>query len=214
MSLEAGDIGTVLQGVGSLAQAAAIFIAACLASNTYSSWRRQRLSERKIEQAERILTATYNARRALETIRNPLVARWEMRVASENLRDHANRLKSFDEQDLKKLRLYQAYINRFNETLEQRRAIESCLPMARALFGEDLESAVEELHRQFHLFSIALEENFEDSGRDPDFSRELRSTLSSSKSSRHPNEMNETILKLVEEIELKLLPVLRLNAFI
>jgi hypothetical protein len=214
MGIEAGDIGIVLQGVGSLAQAAAIFVAACFASNTYSSWRKQRLSERKIEQAERILSATYNERRALEIIRNPLVAPWEISAASDSFQDSADDLKSLSEPEKKRLRLYNAYANRFNGTLEQRKAIESCLPMARALFGEDLERALEDLNRQFHFFFVAIDEGYDDSGRDPDFTKIIRSTLSSSKSTGSPNEMNETISKLVEEVEMKLLPVLRLDASI
>lgn len=80
------DIGTVLQGVGALAQAAAIGFAAYIASDTYKGWRKQKLSERRIEQAERILTAAYKARRALGQVRSPMMWAHEMNAAEELLK--------------------------------------------------------------------------------------------------------------------------------
>ena len=73
------DIGVVLQGVGALAQAFAICFAAYTASNTYRGWRRQKLSEQRIGQAERILVAANRARRALEFVRRPFVTAHELR---------------------------------------------------------------------------------------------------------------------------------------
>lgn len=79
------DIGVVLQGVGALAQAFAIGFAAWMASQTFNSWRKQKLSERRIEQAERILTAAYNARRALAYVRSPLMEAHELSTAEAHL---------------------------------------------------------------------------------------------------------------------------------
>lgn len=57
--------GSLLSGVGTIIGALAVIITAIVGSRTFEGWRKQKLSERRIEQAERILTATYKARRAL-----------------------------------------------------------------------------------------------------------------------------------------------------
>lgn len=207
MAFGPADIGAVLQGVGSLAQAAAIGFAAWLASNTYQSWRRQKLSERRIEQAERILTAAYKARRGLEYVRNPLMLAHELNAAEK----HLETLDFWATADRKQsLITKQAYFNRLNAVMDERRAVEECLPMARALFGESIEKALETLNRQFHIVSVAADMSG-DSDNDRDFSRKLRSDLSSVSGTKVPNEMNEIIAAQVKLIEDTLVPVLRLE---
>ncbi|MCA2009818.1 hypothetical protein [Tritonibacter mobilis] len=204
------DLGAVLQGVGALAQAAAIGFAAWMASNTYQSWRRQTLSERRIEQAERILTAAYKARRALGYVRSPLMEAHELSAAEEQL----------EKQDFwatvevgRKQRLVsaQGYYNRLNTVIDERRAVEECLPMARALFGEQVEKALELLNRQFHLVQISVDANSE-TCNDREFLRSIREDISSSSGTDRPNKMNELIEEQVKLIEDVLLPVLRLEA--
>lgn len=202
------DIGTVLSGIGSLAQAAAIGFAAWMASNTFSSWRLQKLSERKIEQAERILTAAYKARRALGYVRSPLILAHELQAAEAYLENQDGWKTEGRKQSLITA---QAYYNRLNAVLDERRAVEECLPMARALFGEDVEKALETLNRQFHLVSVAVESSSWE-GNDPRFARMIREDLSSSSGTDRPNKMNEVIEEQVRAIENACVPVLRLDA--
>lgn len=202
------DIGAVLSGVGALAQAAAIGIAAWMASNTFASWRRQKLSERKIEQAERILTAAYKARRALGYVRSPLMLAHELHAAEAHLEKQDGWATSSRKQSLITA---QAYYNRLNAVLDERRAVEECLPMARALFGEDVEKALETLNRQFHMVSVAVESNSWE-GNDRDFARMIREDLSSAAGSDRPNKMNVLIEEQVKAIEDACVPVLRLEA--
>lgn len=128
------DIGAVLQGVGALAQAFAIGFAAWLASDTYKGWRTQKLSERRMEQAERILTAAYNARRALGYVRSPLMEAHELSAAEAHLEKQVS-WATVDANRKSRLVSAQGYYNRLNAVLEERRAVEDCLPMARALLG-------------------------------------------------------------------------------
>lgn len=83
--------------------------------------------------------------------------------------------------------------------------------MARALFGEKVEKALELLNRQFHMVRIAVESNSWD-GNDREFARSLREDISSSSGSDRPNKMNVLIEGQVKQIEDALLPVLRLDA--
>jgi hypothetical protein len=203
-------LGAVLSGTGTVIGALAVIIAALLASNTFDGWRRQKLSERRIEQAERILTAAYKARRALGYVRSPLMEAHELRSAEEHLK--AKEFWSTADVDRKKrLISAQGHYNRLNAVLDERRAVEECLPMARALFGEQVEKALELLNRQFHMVSIAVDANSED-GNDRDFTRTLREDLSSSSGSDRPNRMNVLIEEQVKLIEDALVPVLQLDA--
>lgn len=204
------DIGVVLQGVGALAQAFAIGFAAWMASQTFNSWRKQKLSERRIEQAERILTAAYNARRALAYVRSPLMEAHELSTAEAHL-ETQEFWTTVDANRKQRLISAQGYYNRLNAVFEERRAVEECLPMARALFGEKVEKALELLNRQFHMVRIAVESNSWD-GNDREFARSLREDISSSSGSDRPNKMNVLIEGQVKQIEDALLPVLRLDA--
>lgn len=204
------DIGAVLQGVGALAQAFAIGFAAWVASDTYKGWRKQKLSERRIEQAERILTAAYNARRALGYVRSPLMETHELSAAEAHLEKEVS-WATVDATQKQRLVSAQGYYNRLNAVLEERRAVGECLPMARALFGEKVEQALELLNHQFHMVRIAVDANRWD-GNDREFSRSLREDISSSSGSDRPNKMNVLIEEQVKQIEDALLPVLRLEA--
>lgn len=212
MSFGPSDIGTVLQGVGALAQAFAIGFAAWMASNTYQSWRQQKLSERRIEQAERILTATYKARRALEYVRSPLMTSHELGSAEDDLKslegwDHAT------EERKKTLTSAQGYFNRLKNVREERVALEDCLAMARALFGPEIEQAIETLGRQFHHVQISAESTtWGPPDPDGEDRRGVWRELSSASTKRHPNKMNELIAEQVKLIEDTLVPVLRLEA--
>ncbi|GGB57933.1 hypothetical protein GCM10010833_10890 [Blastomonas aquatica] len=58
--------GTMIQGVGTLGGAIAVYAAAKLG---LAAWKHQKLAERNRDQAEVILHAAYNARRALTYLR-------------------------------------------------------------------------------------------------------------------------------------------------
>lgn len=204
------DIGAVLIGVGTLAQAFAVGFAAWIASDTFKGWRKQKLSERRIEQAERILTAAYKARRALEYVRNPLMEAHELSAAEEHLERQVS-WATADGNRKQRLVSAQGYYNRLNAVLEERRAVEECLPMARALFGEQVEKALESLNRQFHIVRIAVDARTWDEN-DREFARSLSEDISSSSGSERPNRMNALIEERVKQIEDALLPVLRLEA--
>lgn len=207
-SIEWTAFGSVLSGAGTIIGAVAVIVAALFASNTFKSWRLQTLSQRRIEQAERILTAAHNARRSLDYVRSPLIEAHELNAAEKHL-EKQDFLANADRKQ--KLIIKQSYFNRLNAVIAERRAVEECLPMARALFGEVVEKALETLNRQFRLVSIAADMS-DDVGDDREFARKLRSDLSSVSGTDMPNEMNDIIAAQVKAIEDACVPVLRLEA--
>ncbi|WP_370041564.1 hypothetical protein [Sinorhizobium fredii] len=183
-----------------------------IGSNTFKSWRQQKLSERRIEQAERILTAAYKVRRGLSYVRSPAMMGHEFDAAEENLKERGVWDKAVGEQEQRSLATAQAYYNRLNRTREDQRSLEECQPMARALFGEELEKAIETLNRQLWTVQVYVDANHRDRrGADNDFRRKIESALWEGYPSPEENEVDQTIATQVKIIEDICVPVLRLE---
>jgi hypothetical protein len=201
--------GAMLQGIGSVAGAIAVFVAAKLGANTFASWRRQKLTEREIDQAERILTATYNARRALRRARSVLVHGYELETARARLEaDEA--WPRQDKARQKRLITAEATFERLRQTVPQQEQIEACLPMARAFFGQPLENTLEELLRQFWVVRIDAEswiDLIEEDDRD--FARKVRNGMYAIEPvGDGKNQVTEAMNTAVNQIEAACLPIL------
>lgn len=210
MGFGPADAGAVLQGVGAIAQAMAIAVAAYFASNTFDGWRKQKISERRFEQAERILTAAYRARRALRFVRSPLMLDHELEVArvqSENEEYWVNVLPENRNGFVES----RAYFNRLEKVVDEQRAIEVCLPMARALFGEKVEVALELLNMQFANVRISAESLIYDRGEIPQYSEMLSSDINHSLLDQEYNQVDFIIAAQIKLIEDTLVPVLRVS---
>ncbi|MBL3575369.1 hypothetical protein JMK10_05395 [Rhodovulum sulfidophilum] len=87
-------LGSVLSGIGAIVGAFAVIWAARLGSRTFESWREQKISERQIDQAERILIATYDAERSLGDLRHAAANLFAPGSAQRDLQDGAEALTS------------------------------------------------------------------------------------------------------------------------
>lgn len=203
--------GNVLLGVGTVVGALAVIVAAVLASNTFDSWRKQTLSQRRIEQAERILTATYKVRRGLSHVRNPMLWGYEIQHAEDYLKQK-DELPS-DDIEKRKLATAQVYFTRLNEVLDDRKSLEECQPMARALFGEGLELAMDSLNRQFQVVNAAVQAQYRfEENTDRKFRERIEATLWSGYPPSGENKLDREIAEQVATIEKSCVPVLRLGS--
>jgi hypothetical protein len=209
-SIEWTALGAVLAGAGTVLGALTIIAAAWFGSRTFESWRRQTLSQRRIEQAERILTATYKVRRGLSHVRNPFLWAHELQAAEDYLKEKGQL--TVGETGNRKLTTAQLYYSRLNAELDNRRALEECQPMARALFGEEVEMAMEELNRQFHFVNNAVGAQYRfEEATDRKFREEIEATLWGGTPKPEENKMDRNIAELVKVIEGVCVPVLRLE---
>lgn len=187
--------------------------AAIIGSRTFDSWRRQKLSERRIEQAERILTATYKVRRSLSIVRNPMMFPHEIAAAEESLKASGEWDKIFGGEDERRRHQFtQAYYNRLNTTVDSRRTLQECQPMARALFGEALEQAIEILNHQFWMVKVSVDAHH--SGQDKygeEIQKEISGALYEGYPSPEKNKMNKLIAEQIKIIEDICVPVLKLE---
>lgn len=203
-------LGAVLSGAGTIIGALAVIGAAYLGSRTFEGWRKQTLSQRRIEQAERILIATYKVRRGLAHVRNPMLFPHELKEAEVELKER-NELPG-NEEVKRKMATAQAYYTRLNAALDHRRLLEECQPMARALFGEALELALGKLNSQFNSVNSAVRAQYyleEDTDRA--FRERIEATLWSEFPTPQENAMDREIADLVATIEKQCVPVLQLD---
>lgn len=191
----------------------AVIVAALIGSNTFKNWRKQNLSERKINQAERILTATYNARRGLRIVRNNATMAHELEQAEERLKE-LDQWNDIPENARNRHKQAHVYFYRITSRQEDRRALDVCQPMARALFGGGLERAVEKLNHQFHSVGVyAHAHTYDPNELDNKFKNEIFEALYEgiSLEKGKVNAMDQTIADQLDIIEGICLPVLRDN---
>lgn len=205
--------GAMLQGFGAFGGILAVVWAANKGASTFEGWKRQKIDERKQEQAERILTATYKCRRALEYVRGIMMWEHELRAAEQQLKEHES-WQLQEEARHKRLVTAQLFYNRLNQTKAESEELNQCLPMARALFGEELENALETLNRQFRIVQVDVESYVDDhDGTDREFTAKISRGMSAlSGRSGEVNEVTQATNESVAAIERICIPVLRLEA--
>lgn len=205
--------GTMLQGIGTIGGAGAVVWAAIKGANTFDAWRRQRLAERKQDQAERILTAAYKGRRALAYVRGVMMWGHELHAAEEQMKEKEGWAAQTEARQ-KRLVTKQAFYNRINRVKDERQALDECLAMARALFGEELEQAIEALNHQFWIVQVNADSYADDEyGTDADFTRKIRRAMYAvTPMDGEVNEVTDAMETAMATIERTCLPVLRLEA--
>lgn len=212
MSIDWSATGTMLQGWGTLIGALAVIYAAKKGADTFEGWKQQKVTERRLEQAERILTATYRGRRALAYVRGVMMWGHELSAAEEKLKESPTEWSKYDEQKQRRLVTVQAYYNRLNRTKDEQQELDMCLPMARALFGEELEKAIEKLNHQFWIVQVDVDSYLDDNGQDQDFTKKIRRGMYDVKARQgETNELSDAIAGAVATIEAICLPALRLE---
>ena len=202
----------MLQGIGQIASAIAIGGAGLIGVTTFSAWKRQKLAERHLEQAEQILTASYKARRALAQVRAPLMWAHELSAAEETLKADTG-WGSIPDDRQKRLTTAQAYMNRINRTKDEQIEVERLQPVARALFGADLEKAMEDLNHIFWILQVDAESYVDDDGSDKEFSIGLRRNMwGTGGSEKRPDPIADKVNDAIGRIEETCLPILRLSS--
>jgi len=136
-----------------------------------------------------------------------MIAAHEMAAAQDSLRANGE-WERIDEADQHKAGIAQAYYNQLNHSVDARKTLEECQPMAKALFGETLESALELLNRQFHTVRVYVDAQYRGGG-DAKFQEEINHAIWQGWPSEDENKIDKTIRGKMKIIEDTCLPVLR-----
>ena len=106
----------------------------------------------------------------------------------------------------------QAYYSRIHAAKDDRQALDECLPMARALFGEELEKALDKLNRQFWSVQVMVDANMKDRGNvDAKFREKIDSAIYEGYPTEEENAIDKSIKEQVRFIEEACVPILRLE---
>jgi hypothetical protein len=202
--------GLLLQGVGTLFGAIAVFSAGLYGANTYKRWRRQKIDERRFEFAERIAVAAYNARRQLSYIRQPFLSNFEIDAAEQRLKSANVDLPS-QKESWRTYVTVEVYSHRMEQARDTLLDLHTCIPVARALFGQELEEALEELGKHFNSIRTYLDikQGYNPNTDDLGFGLQMHAVLTTGHRIDGSNEMDDAITKQFAVVERICLPILR-----
>lgn len=147
--------GSMLSGWGTLIGAGAVIYAGI---KGFDQWKKQKLTERKMEIAERIHTASYRAQAALNRVRSPMMWAAEEYAARAKLEEDKEFIGNNPKDRQKRLVTAQAYYTRLSKVREERLALEEAKPLANVLFGQPVEQALEKLDHQFWVVQTYVDE--------------------------------------------------------
>lgn len=200
--------GAMLSGWGSLAGAAAVVYAAYKAATTVQDWREKKVEERKLEHAERVLVATYKVRDAMRMIRSPMQHGVERKAALDELEKDES-WATVPEDRRYQYVTAQVYIHRIRQSEDVWDELFNVLPLSKALFGEELEKAIEKLAHQRWITRVNVESLADDKGGDKDFMVKVRRELNSSDENKNDDDVSVAIKDAIRSIETVCLPLLR-----
>lgn len=150
MQIDWGDTGSMIAGLAGWAGAVAVVYAARTA---FSSWRRQKREERRIDAAERILTLSYRLQRSLTDLRSR--QDYTALHALPEGTDSGNLTAS----EFLKMRR-QTAADRLNERVERQRPLWDevfvVAPQARAFFESDVHRALTNMRARFDGYLMRL----------------------------------------------------------
>jgi hypothetical protein len=202
--------GNWMQAWAGFAQAGAVVFVAYKGASAFDMWRRQKIEERRMDAAERSLTLAYRVRRALSSIRHPMMWAAELGSAAKVLVEKGADPKTMGNPAMGKRTQAQATLDRVGRFSAEWDEMAAITPIAAALFGSELELTLERLWRQRNVVTSAAEDYADDDGSDPKHSRNVRADLWEALG-KHKDEdkVAAEITAAVADIEATLLPIIR-----
>jgi hypothetical protein len=203
--------GMWMQAYAGFAGAGAVVYAAMRGGNSFDSWLRQRIRERRIAVGERILTAAYKAKDAFPSIRSPGQFGYEVMAARKKLEEEYDNFNLETEGKRGRLETAQVVLSRISSHADIWRELYECLPLSRALFGASVEDEIRKLLGARHKLSVSAQMYPE---TDPHANRDFYERIQSdvwegwADTFERPDEINNVVAGAVARIEELVLPTL------
>lgn len=211
MSIDWDATGSWMQAWAGFAQAGVLAFAAWKAADTFKSWRRQKIEERRIDAAERLLTLAYKLKRAFSIIRSPITDQRAKEDATIALMGAGIDLESLESEKRTRVIESQVVLDRINSFAEEWNDVAILSPTATAFFGDDMDALLKEFWRQKTAVQVAAENYPDDPGDDPQFSRDISTTIWEDRQ-RIAHDGDKVGMKLantIAKMEKMLLPIIR-----
>lgn len=205
--------GAMMSGWAAVGGVAAVLFAAHKAADTFKQYRRQRQEDRRIEAAERILTIAYSLKRKLQGVRSPMAFGGETEEAIEQLRE-ADWYMILDDAEKRRAQTGQVILRRLQRQKDDWEEIFVAMPMARALFGQKIEEALQNIFRQARAVQIAASmyrDGHDGGGHDGGaLRREFEATFwEGGGAPGDSDKVAEAVEEAIAALEAQLLPVIR-----
>ncbi len=211
MAIDWAATGNWMQAWAGFAQAGAVVYVATKSADAFKMWRQQKIGERKLDTAERILDVAYRIRRSFASIRSPLMQGSELARAEERLREQDSVWLAALAPGKRKRTIHsQAVYDRLNSQRDEFDRLLAMLPTARAYFGEEVEGHLQSLWEQRAAVISAAESYAQFEGDDRDFSEQLERALWEryGRFRGNTNEVDDAIATASQRLEAILKPVL------
>ncbi|MES2289680.1 MAG: hypothetical protein V4530_08065 [Pseudomonadota bacterium] len=194
-----------MSGWATLAGAGAVVYAARKGASTFTDWRQQKVDERQVEAAERIVTLAYRLRSIFTSVRSRAIFSHEADAAERLLDIEQPEWRNREKASLERLRSAQVLYNRLKEHQSDWNEIWTLRPIALALFGVSLEADLQMLWKQYVSLDVAVSEYAEDGTLDRELVRSMRAEMYGGKE----DAITTNVDAAIASIEAILLPVLR-----
>lgn len=196
----------MLQGWATLVGAAAVIYAARVGANTFAAWKRQKVEERRMDAAERVLTLAYRLRYNFADVRRRGMFAYETTTAEKRLDETISGWRTKEHAERQRLTTAQIIMNRLSYHAQDWQQIWELKPLALALFGTEVEADLHKFWEQYVAVEVSASSYAEDSGTDKEFTISLRRDLLGGKD----DTIGPALDSAVKDLEEKLLPVLRI----
>jgi len=201
--------GAMLSGLATLAGAFAVVYAARGGASSLNLWRRQKQEERRMDAAEKILTLAYRLKRNLTSVRSPAMFGGEIEAAKEKLSGH-DWYESLSEIEQRKAHTGQGILLRVMRYQDDWDTIFDLMPIARALFGEQVEFHLQSIWQQVVAVRVSAETYATYDGTDAEFQKRLeRDIWEIGGSFAEQDRVGQAMEGAIAGLENILLPVIR-----
>lgn len=207
MAIDWGATGEMIANFAGWAEAGAIAYAAHKAADTFTDWRLRRSTERQEEIAQRTLVAVFKTKEALRKIRLPGVSSSMQRQTETALMDDPN-WDSLGPDEQKRQVRRAIYYQRAQSAAAEFDELADCIPIARAILGEEVANAIESLHRQRDIVLINADSLPLNNGEDRDWSARIDENLTDHMLTGD-GEVTASIKESIAIIQAHCLPILR-----
>lgn len=205
MNIDWSATGSMLSGSATWAGALAVVYAARTGANSFDLWRRQKIEERRIEVAERILSLAYRLADDAQAIVSRGYFGHEYDDAEKKLDNEQDGWRMFDDAKQKRMRSAQAYMQRLVRHESEFKEVWTLKPTALAVFGKSVEAGLHAFWLAFVDLTATAEELADQNGPDDQETVTLRRRMFSG----HDNSALATVASSVERLEEILLPIIR-----
>jgi hypothetical protein len=158
MNVDWSATGAWMQAWAGFAQAAAVLFAAYMASNTFKSWRKQKIEERRIAIAEKVLSLSYSMKIAFSIIRSPMKSPPAVEDATINLLSAGVFIDDIDSNIKEKIIESQIILDRINSFTHLWNQIPEVIPIAAALLDQRVEKFLTEIWSKKISIEVAAEQ--------------------------------------------------------